>query len=167
MPAPSNARSSNFPDGPTNGLPARSSMSPGCSPTTITCAMLGPSPKTVCVPTLNRSHAWQPLDAARSLARVGRGGMKSAAEPVGFAVFLGFVMLLTVLFKAMMSTDRSAELVEVVLTLGRSLRLFTSTMPPVKLLDEFRVRLVAVLTFGLFLRPLLFALSVIHCALAV
>jgi hypothetical protein len=76
-------------------------------------------------------------------------------------------MLLTVLVKAMMSRGRSAELVEVVLTLGRSLRLFTSTVPPMKLLDEFRVCLVAMLTFGVFLRPLLFALSVIHCGLAV
>jgi hypothetical protein len=76
-------------------------------------------------------------------------------------------MLLAVLVEAMMSNDRSAEFVEVVLALGRALRFFTSAMSPVKLLDEFGVRLVAVLTFAVGLGSLLFALSVVHCDLAV
>ena len=62
----------------------------------MTRARDGPSPKTVWVPTLNKWHPRQPSAAARSFESVGRGGMKSAAEPVGFAVFLGFVMLLSV-----------------------------------------------------------------------
>jgi hypothetical protein len=39
--------SSSFPAGPTNGLPAMSSESPGCSPTNITRAFFGPPPNTV------------------------------------------------------------------------------------------------------------------------
>ena len=37
------------PAGPTNGLPARSSLSPGCSPTSMRCAPRRPSPGTACV----------------------------------------------------------------------------------------------------------------------
>ena len=67
----------------------------------MTRAWLGPSPKTVCVATLNRSHPRHPFAAARSLVSVGRDGMKSAAEPVGFAVFVGFVMLFAILLQPM------------------------------------------------------------------
>jgi hypothetical protein len=101
------------------------------------------------------------------LAIVGRGGMKSAAEPVGFAVFLGFVMLLAVLVEAMMSRRRSAEFVEVVLSLRCYLRFLASPVPSMKTLDEFSVRLVAVLTFRVLLRALLLAFLVVHCDLAV
>src|SRR5438128_142051 len=98
-------------------------MSPGCSPTTITRARLGPSPKTVWVPTLNRSQPRQPFAAARSLDSVGRGGMKSAAEPVGFAVFFGFVMLLSIFMQPVVARNEPAVLVDVVLPLGRALGL--------------------------------------------
>lgn len=37
------------PAGPTNGLPCRSSASPGCSPTSIKLAGTGPAPNTACV----------------------------------------------------------------------------------------------------------------------
>ena len=46
MPASARARSSTRPAGPTNGNPARSSLSPGCSPTSIIDACRGPSPET-------------------------------------------------------------------------------------------------------------------------
>src|SRR3954470_15341983 len=124
MPAASNALSSSLPDGPTNGRPALSSWSPGCSPTTMTRAVRGPSPNTVWVPTLNRWHPRQPLLAARSVFSVGRGGMKSAAEPVGFAVFFGFVMLLAVFREAVMAGDRTVG----ILGLRRTLRLFASAV---------------------------------------
>jgi hypothetical protein len=48
-PAASSASLSTWPAGPTKGLPALSSWSPGCSPTNITVASFGPSPKTACV----------------------------------------------------------------------------------------------------------------------
>ena len=83
----------------------------------MTRADAGPSPNTVWVPTLNRSQPWHPFDATRSLESVGRGGMKSAAEPVGLAVFLGFVMLLAIFTQAMVSANRAAVFVGVVLSL--------------------------------------------------
>src|SRR5688572_31920123 len=42
MPTSANARSSSLPAGPTNGNPARSSWSPGCSPTSMTQAWACP-----------------------------------------------------------------------------------------------------------------------------
>src|SRR5262245_34371831 len=42
-------------------------------------ASVAPSPKTVCVPLLYRSHAVQRFAAARTLASVGRSGISSAA----------------------------------------------------------------------------------------
>src|SRR5439155_5899518 len=45
MPAASSASSRSRPAGPTNGLPCRSSWSPGCSPTKSTAARAGPSPE--------------------------------------------------------------------------------------------------------------------------
>src|SRR3954471_23594862 len=74
MPASSSASARMRPAGPTNGRPARSSSFPGCSPTNITSASAAPSPKTVCVPLFQSSHARQPLAATRSLGSVGRGG---------------------------------------------------------------------------------------------
>src|SRR5213593_1957437 len=82
MPAASSARSSTRPAGPTNGLPARSSSWPGCSPTIITRARFGPSPKTVCVPRVHSGQPRQPAAASRSVASVRYSGKKSAAEPV-------------------------------------------------------------------------------------
>src|SRR5688572_26065018 len=83
IPACSSARSSSFPAGPTNGWPARSSASPGCSPTSISSARDGPSPKTVRVPTLYRSHALQCFAIFLTAARVGRSGSKSGTGVPG------------------------------------------------------------------------------------
>jgi hypothetical protein len=49
-PASASARSSSFPAGPTKGLPAMSSWSPGCSPTSASSGCNGPSPGTARVP---------------------------------------------------------------------------------------------------------------------
>src|SRR3954468_18942433 len=84
MPASTRARSSSLPAGPTKGCPLRSSSLPGCSPTNINSALFPPSPNTVCVPRSQRSHAWQSFAAARTLSTVGRSGIRSAAECVGF-----------------------------------------------------------------------------------
>src|SRR3954453_12370761 len=70
MPASASAWSSSFPAGPTNGRPALSSWSPGCSPTNIASAPALPSPKTTCVPVFQRSQALQPAASLRSLARL-------------------------------------------------------------------------------------------------
>src|SRR5918999_4948635 len=80
MPAASRPLSSSLPAGPTNGLPARSSLSPGCSPTSITRARFRPSPKTVWVAPRQR---WQPRQfaaASRNADSVrfsGRNGVAS------------------------------------------------------------------------------------------
>jgi uncharacterized membrane protein len=92
--------------------------------------------------------------------------MKSAAERVGFTVSFGFVMLFAVLVETVMTTDRTSERVEVVPALRRSFRLFTSAVPPVNLLDELGMRLVAVFALGVGLRALLPALSFAHVDLA-
>ena len=47
---------SRAPAGPTKGFPARSSTSPGCSPTSIISAWSGPTPGTPCVASRHRSH---------------------------------------------------------------------------------------------------------------
>src|SRR5919106_1444879 len=80
MPAASRPLSSSLPAGPTNGLPARSSLSPGCSPTSITRARFSPSPKTVWVAPRQRWQPRQPAAASRSELRVrlsGRNGVAS------------------------------------------------------------------------------------------
>src|SRR5437867_8946959 len=79
MPAAASARSRSLPAGPTKGCPARSSSLPGCSPTISTSARAVPSPKTVCVPRFQSSHALQPAAAARSFGSVGRSGTSGAA----------------------------------------------------------------------------------------
>src|SRR5687767_2366071 len=84
MPASSSARSRSLPAGPTKGWPARSSASPGCSPTSITSALRGPSPNTVCVPRLYRSHALHPAATSRTAFRVGRSGSRSLTGSPGF-----------------------------------------------------------------------------------
>src|SRR3954453_9823526 len=70
MPAGSSASSSTRPAGPTNGSPARSSLSPGCSPTSIKSADAGPSPNTVCVAFLYRSQFVHPAASAASCSIV-------------------------------------------------------------------------------------------------
>ena len=56
IPAASSARSRTWPAGPTNGRPAWSSRSPGCSPTSISVAGTGPSPNTVWVARSQSGH---------------------------------------------------------------------------------------------------------------
>jgi hypothetical protein len=107
---------------------------------------------------LNRSQPRQCSAAARSFSSVGRAGMKSAAEPVGFAVFLGFVMLFPVFVEPVMALNRTAVRIDVVLflrLLWRALRFLASTMLAVQPFDELRVGFFAVLTFGVLLRTLL------------
>src|SRR5918992_289511 len=80
MPAASRPLSSSLPAGPTNGLPARSSLSPGCSPTSIPRARFRPSPKTVWVAPRQRWQPRQPAAASRSALSVrfsGRNGVAS------------------------------------------------------------------------------------------
>src|SRR5205823_7187461 len=108
------ARSRSFPDGPTNGRPALSSASPGCSPTMSTWARLGPSPNTALVPSLYRSHPRHPCAAVRIEARVGLAGTKSAADLVGFTVLLGRVVLLPILGQAAFSLDGTTIRIDVV-----------------------------------------------------
>src|SRR5579859_3977687 len=60
------AWSSMRPAGPTNGLPARSSLSPGCSPTSMKAARLGPSPGTAWVASLYSGQRVQTASAAAS-----------------------------------------------------------------------------------------------------
>ena len=62
----SRARSSSWPAGPTNGLPDKSSWSPGCSPTSITRADAAPSPHTARVAFAHSGHARHPDTAALS-----------------------------------------------------------------------------------------------------
>src|SRR5689334_22169210 len=83
MPAAASASSKTRPAGPTNGLPARSSWSPGCSPTKTASARAAPSPKTVCVPTCQRWQPRQPAAASRSAGSVRRSGRNSAAVTSG------------------------------------------------------------------------------------
>src|SRR5919197_3213719 len=79
MPASSSASSRTRPAGPTKGRPARSSLSPGCSPTKTISAVRAPSPKTVCVPVFQRSQAWQSAAASRSFGRLVVSGTSGAA----------------------------------------------------------------------------------------
>src|SRR5438105_14585064 len=75
MPARASASSSRWPAGPTNGFPARSSRSPGCSPTNMTVAPTAPSPNTVWVPVSCRSQAWHDAAASLRLGRLSWSGM--------------------------------------------------------------------------------------------
>src|SRR5262249_34692234 len=69
------------------------SRSPGCSPTNMTCALLGPSPKTVCVPFFHKSHALHPTATARSSANVLFGGIRTSAGNSFFSlIFATFVL---------------------------------------------------------------------------
>src|SRR5258708_9178378 len=69
MPASFNARSRIWPAGPTNGLPARSSLSPGCSPTSMIDADCGPSPNTVWVAFFHKGQARHALACSRKASR--------------------------------------------------------------------------------------------------
>src|SRR5579863_890036 len=75
MPASSSARSRICPAGPTNGLPARSSLSPGCSPTSIIGACAGPSPNTVWVASFQSGQARQLAASSRRACRLDEGVM--------------------------------------------------------------------------------------------
>src|SRR4051794_38468171 len=77
MPAASSPSSSTLPAGPTKGRPARSSLSPGCSPTNTISAFSDPSPKTVCVPVFQRSQALQSAASALSSSRLRASAPKS------------------------------------------------------------------------------------------
>src|SRR5262249_20325281 len=79
MPASTSALSNNLPAGPTNGLPAKSSSLPGCSPTKITFALLEPSPNTVCVPVFHNGQARHSFAASCNFVIVGRDGTNGAA----------------------------------------------------------------------------------------
>ena len=65
-----------------------SSSSPGCSPTSISSARAGPSPKTVCVALPQRAHPRQVCAACRRLVRFPFLGRKSAAETSVFPLSL-------------------------------------------------------------------------------
>src|SRR3954467_15335167 len=80
MPAASRPRSSSRPAGPTNGSPARSSLSPGCSPTSMIRDRLSPSPKTVWLAPCQRWQPRQPSAASRSAFSVRRSGRKGVAS---------------------------------------------------------------------------------------
>src|SRR5258707_14484879 len=82
MPAFSNASSNTAPAGPTNGLPARSSWSPGCSPTNIIRAERGPAPNTVCSASAYSRQPRHPLAAAASLVMLRVSGTNGAAPTV-------------------------------------------------------------------------------------
>src|SRR3712207_1740585 len=82
MPASPSALSSSRPAGPTNGLPLRSSWSPGCSPTNTIRAVSGPSPNTVCVAGSHSSHARHSAAAVRSPSRPTPAG----GEAIPFSV---------------------------------------------------------------------------------
>src|SRR5947199_8276371 len=98
IPASSKAVLSNFPAGPTNGCPAKSSLSPGCSPTNMILAVDEPSPNTVCVAFFHKSQLRQFAAFARrssSEAPAGfwsretwaRGFRFALGEPTAFADF--------------------------------------------------------------------------------
>jgi len=83
--------------------------------------------------------------------------MKSVAEPVGFAVSVRFVMLLSVFAQAMVPLDGLTVYVGVVLILWRPLRFLAAAVFSVQAFDERSVSLVAVLSFGVILCALLIA----------
>jgi hypothetical protein len=121
------------------------------------------------VPTLNKSHPRHPFEAARSFDSVGRGGMKSAAEPVAFTVLLGLVVLLAIFEQPVVAGDWAAERVYVVVALRRAFGLFTAAVLAVQALDKSRMGLVAVLPFRVVVRGsrlmTLLVLVLSHCIL--
>src|SRR5579884_2570349 len=72
-PTVASARSSSRPAGPTNGMPSRSSYSPGASPIITIRAVAGPAPNTVWVPISHSGQAWQPRASAATSASVSPG----------------------------------------------------------------------------------------------
>src|SRR5215216_1263729 len=101
----------------------------------MSAAERAPSPNTVCVPTFQRWQPRQPAAARRSDGSVRRAGRKSAALPVASAVLVSVVMLLA---------------------LGIGIHGF------VDLLEKARVRLLAMLPFGVLLRALLLPVGCLH-----
>src|SRR5690606_19519175 len=71
MPADSSASANTRPAGPTNGLPSRSSRSPGCSPTSIIRAETGPRENTTCVASCQSSQPWHSAAASVNLRMPG------------------------------------------------------------------------------------------------
>src|SRR4051794_17514319 len=70
------------PAGPTNGIPLRSSTSPGCSPTRINRGRRLPLPNTACVVSMYNGHAVHACTAlARSLT-ARESGTKTEASPL-------------------------------------------------------------------------------------
>ena len=57
-----------------------SSLSPGCSPTSISLALRGPSPKTVCVASFQSGQPRQSAAASRRARSERLSGTNSAAE---------------------------------------------------------------------------------------
>src|SRR5512133_4013663 len=102
-------------------------------------AELAPSPNTVCVPTFHRWQPRHPAAARRSAGRVRRAGRKSAALPLESAAFVRVVILLAVRCVVRVAVHRL-----------------------VYLLDEARVRALAVLAFGVLLRALLLSVAFAH-----
>jgi len=92
--------------------------------------------------------------------------MKSAAEPVGFAVFFGFIVLLSIFTQPVVPLNRAAVFVNVVLALTlilrRTLGLLAATVLSVNLLEELRMSPVAVLSFRVRLGALLFAVVLLR-----
>src|SRR5918992_1317569 len=86
MPASSRASSRSRPAGPTNGLPPRSSRSPGTSPTITTSAVRAPSPNTVWVALAQRRQGpalRQEVGGAHSrVLPVGRRGRSGGVQEV-------------------------------------------------------------------------------------
>ena len=80
IPAASSASSKSWPAGPTNGSPARSSWSPGCSPTSMIAASGGPEPNTVCVAWAQRPQFLH--DRAASAASASVCGAFATRQPV-------------------------------------------------------------------------------------
>ena len=81
IPARARASSRTCPAGPAKGRPARSSWSPGCSPTTKSRLVRFPSPKTVCVALAYSGHPRHPRAASASGARSRVAGTNGAAPP--------------------------------------------------------------------------------------
>jgi hypothetical protein len=89
IPAFSSAASKIAPAGPTKGRPARSSWSPGCSPMNTIDASSGPSPKTVCVACLYRSHRVHTRASLKIASQVLRtllpGSIRRSASSASFS----------------------------------------------------------------------------------
>jgi hypothetical protein len=99
---------------------------------------------------------------------VGRGGMKSAAEPVEpvrFTILLGFVVLLAIFVESMFSLVRPAVCVDVAGNAGSLVgiaRVAFGLLAALKTFEERLVGLFSLLTFRMLLGALLAAVLVFH-----